>query len=92
MDMENKKLVVKADETLFNKAKEFEKKYNLFGFSGIVQNDMEINAQYLAEFITTSSQLVSAKIHALCYESNALLNEIYNHIVQDVPDVQRDKG
>lgn len=81
MDMDNKRLVIKSDEALFNKAKEFEKKYNLFGFSGIVQNDMEINAQYLADFITTSSQLVSVKIQALCNESNALLNEIYNHIV-----------
>lgn len=87
--MDNKKLIVKADETLFNKAKDFEKKYNLFGFSGIVQNDMEIGFEEFEEYVRYTSSVVSTMVKDIVNESTNLLQEISDHIISTNTDADR---
>jgi len=89
MALDKKRLVIKSDEALFNKAKEFEKKYNLFGFSGIVQNNVEIGLEEFEEYVRYTSSVVSTMVKDIVNESTNLLQEISDHIISTNTDADR---
>ena len=69
-----------ANEELFNRWKNFETRHMMFGFSGIVQNEMELTEDQLKLWIIESRNRIKDKLSTITSEFIALSEETVSYI------------